>query len=90
MAIERSVSDWGVHLTSRPFAAGAHASMVIRAEIASYKPHKGCEVRITFGGTSLAGPLRLLDAQAWNEGMAAIIDGTRVESAKLKAKAKKS
>ena len=64
MAVEREVFDWGVRLTARPFS-GANAALVIKSEIAVYKPGKGSEVRITFTGTSMVSPLRLLDAQAW-------------------------
>ena len=88
MAVEREVLDWGVRLTARPFT-GANASLVIKSEIAVYKPGKGSEVRITFPGTSLTSPLRLLDAQAWNEGMTAIINETRVVVADMKAEATK-
>ncbi len=88
MAVEREVLDWGVRLTARPFT-GANASLIIQSEIAAYKPGKGSEVRITFPGTSLAKPLRLLDAQAWNEGMAAIINETRQIVADMKVGAKK-
>jgi len=63
MAVEREVLDWGVRLTARPFT-GANASLVIKSEIAVYKPGKGSEVRITFPGTSLTSPLRLLDAHS--------------------------
>ena len=63
--------------------------MTIKAEIAVHKPGKGSEVRITFPGTSLASPLRLLDAQAWNEGMAAIIKETRSVVANMKAEVTK-
>ena len=87
MALETEVSDWGVRLTARPFATGENASLVIKAEIAAYKPGKGAEVRITFTGTSLASPLRLLDAQTWNEGMAAIISETRAVVASMKTAA---
>ena len=47
MAVEREVLDWGVRLTARLFT-GANASLVIKSEIAVYKPGKGSEVRITF------------------------------------------
>jgi hypothetical protein len=88
MAVETEVLDWGVRLTARPFT-GANASLTIKADIAIHKPGKGAEVRITFPGTSLASPLRLLDAQAWNEGMAAIIKETRGVVADMKAEASK-
>jgi hypothetical protein len=88
MAVEREILDWGVRLTARPFT-GANASLIIQSEIAAYKPGKGSEVRITFPGTSLAKPLRLLDAQAWNEGMTAIINETRSVVADMKAEATK-
>jgi hypothetical protein len=89
MALEREVSEWGVRLIARPFT-GANAALVIKAEIAACKPGKGSEVRITFSGTSLTNPLRLLDAQAWNEGMSAIINEARATVANMKAEATKA
>ena len=89
MAIEREESDWGVRLTARPLA-GPNAALTIKAEIASWKQGKGSEVRITFTGTSMASPLRLLDAQAWNEAMTALITETRKVIAELKAEAPKA
>jgi hypothetical protein len=86
MAVEREVFDWGVRLTARPFS-GANAALAIKSEIAVYKPGKGSEVRITFTGTSMVSPLRLLDAQAWNEAMSAIIAETRNVTAAMKAEA---
>jgi hypothetical protein len=62
--------------------------LTIKAEIASWKQGKGSEVRITFTGTSMAAPLRLLDAQAWNEGMSAILAETRTVLARMKEGAK--
>jgi hypothetical protein len=47
-------------------------------------------VRITFTGTSASSPLRLLDAQAWNEAMTALITETRKVIAELKAEAPKA
>ena len=89
MAGEREVFDWGVRLMARPFS-GANASLVIKSEIAVYKTGKGSEVRITFPGTSLTSPLRLLDAQTWNEGMTAIVNETRSVVANMKAEATKA
>ncbi len=42
----------------------------------------------SFTGTSMAAPLRLLDAQAWNEGMSAILAETRTVLASMKEGAK--
>ena len=89
VGLEREDSDLGVRLTARPFT-GANASLQIRADISAYKPGKGAEVRITFSGTSLTSPLRLLDAQAWSEGMVAIINETRTIVAEMTAAAKKA
>jgi hypothetical protein len=89
MALEREESDWGVRLTARPFATGANAALVIKAEIAAYKPGKGAEVRITFPGTAAGRPLLLLDAQAWHEGMTATINEIRRTIAAMKAAAEK-
>ena len=74
MAVEREVLDWGVRLSARPFT-GDNAALTIKSEVAVWKPGKGSEVRITFSGTSMVSPLRLLDAQTWNEALSAIIAG---------------
>ena len=46
-------------------------------------------MRITFTGTSMVSPLRLLDAQAWNEALSAIIAETRTVIADMRAEAAK-
>ncbi len=89
MAVERENLDWGVRLTTQPFT-GANASLTIKAEIAPWRPTIGSPVRITFTGTSASSPLRLLDAQAWNEAMTALITETRKVIAELKAEAPKA
>ena len=89
VALEREDSDWGVCLTARPFA-NVNAALQIRAEISACKPSRGPEVRITFSGTSVANPLRLVDAQAWSEGMVAILNETRAIVAEMKAEKKKA
>jgi len=89
MAVEREVFDWGVQLSTRPFT-GANAALTIKSEIAVWKPGKGSEVRITFTGTSTLSPLRLLDAQTWNEALSAIIAETRSVAADMKAEAAKA
>ena len=88
--IEREVFDWGVRLTARPFKRTKIQTMVIRSEVGLYKPGRGCGVRITFSAASFQSALRLLDAQTWNEGMAAIINETRSVMADMKAKTTKA
>jgi len=88
MAVEREVSEWGVCLTAHPFG-GANAALTIKSEIAAYKPGTGAKAQITFTGTSMASPLRLVDAQAWNEAMSAIIAETRSVIAEMKANRRK-
>ena len=88
MAVEREVLDWGVRLSARPFT-GDNAALTIKSEVAVWKPGKGSEVRITFSGTSMVSPLRLLDAQTWNEALSAIIAETRSVAADMKAEAAK-
>ncbi len=87
--IEREVSDWGVRLTVHPFKGTKNQAMVIRSEVGHYKPGRSCEVRIAISATTLQSPLRLLDAQVWNEGMAAIIRETRSVVADMKAEVRK-
>ena len=79
--IERAVFDWGVRLRVRPLD---QASLDIKAEIENYRPGKGAVVRVWFPGTSVMDALRLVEAQAWNEGLAAIIDEIRVVVAGMK------
>ncbi len=86
MAVEREVLDWGVRLSARPFT-GDNAALTIKSEVAVWKPGKGSEVRITFSGTSMVTPLRLLDAQTWNEALSAIIAETRTVIADMRAEA---
>jgi hypothetical protein len=83
MAIKREEFDWGVRLSTSPFG-GDNEVLVIKAEIDVRKPGKGSEVRIAFTGTTMASPLRLLDAQTWNEALTAIIAETRKTVADLK------
>jgi len=86
MAVEREVFDWGVRLSARPLA-GANAALIIKSEVAVWKPGKGSEVRITFSGTSMVSPLRLLDAQSWTEALTAIIADTRAVQAEMRTAA---
>ena len=87
MAIVREDFDWGVRLTASPLP-GANAALEIRSEVSAYVPDRGTKVKITFSGTSMMKPLGLMDAQAWNEGLSAIINETRSVSAELKASVK--
>jgi hypothetical protein len=89
VALEREDSDWGVRLTARPFT-NDNAALQIQSEISAHKPGHGSKVQITFSGTSLTKPLRLLDAQAWSEGMVAILNETRTIMAEMKAGKKKT
>ena len=87
-AVEREVFDWGVRLVARPFKSGKNQGAVIRSEISTAKPGRGCEVRITFPSVTLAAPLRLTDAQAWHEAMGAVVNVTRAVVAEMKTAAK--
>lgn len=89
MGVEREDFDWGVRLMANPFATGANAALQIKAEIGKPKEGRASEVRITFPGTSLGQPLRLLDAQAWGEGLSAIVAQTRKVLADMKEEAGK-
>ena len=89
MAVEREILDWGVRLT---VSAPTRVRMPLDNQVGDCRLQVGqrdSEVRITFPGTSLASPLRLLDAQAWNEGMTAIINETRRIVADMKAEVTK-
>lgn len=87
MAVEKEVLEWGVRLVARPFTTGANAALQIKAEIGKPKDGRASEVRISFPGTSLGTPLRLLDAQAWCEGLSAIVAQTRKVLADMKDEA---
>jgi len=88
--IERETFDWGVRLTAHPFKGTASEAMVIRSEVALFKPGRGCEVRITFPAATTQNPLRLLDAQTWAAAMAAIVEQTRAVQAELRPAARKA
>ncbi len=88
--IERETFDWGIRLTAHPFKGTGNDAMVIRSEIALFKPGRGCEVRITFPAASTQNPLRLLDAQTWAAAMGAIIEQTRAAQAELRPGAKRA
>ena len=88
--IERETFDWGVRLTAHPFKGTENAALVIRSEIALFKPGRGCEVRITFPAASTQNPLRLLDARTWDAAMTAIIEQTQAVQAELRPAAKKA
>ena len=88
--IEREAFDWGIRLTAHPFKGTENEALVIRSEIAVFKPGRGCEVRITFPAASTQNPLRLLDAQTWAAAMTAIIEQTRGVQAELRPAAKKA
>ena len=88
--IDREVFDWGVRLTAHPFKRTKIQTMVIRSDVGLYKPGRGCGVRITFSAASLQSALRLLDAQAWNEAVTAIIAATRAVQAEMKVAASKA
>jgi hypothetical protein len=88
--IERETFDWGIRLTAHPFKGTGNDMMVIRSEVALFKPGRGCEVRITFPAASTQNPLRLLDAQTWAAAMAAIVEQTRAVQAELRPAAKRA
>jgi hypothetical protein len=88
--IEREAFDWGIRLTAHPFKGTENEALVIRSEVALFKPGRGCEVRITFPAASTQNPLRLLDAQTWAAAMGAIIEKTRAVQAELRPAAKKA
>lgn len=82
--IDREVFDWGVRLTARPFKGTEQQAFVIYSEIGNYKGRRGAEVNISFPAATR---LRLLDAQAWIEAMAAIVAETRIVQAELRTAA---
>jgi hypothetical protein len=76
--IQRQVFDWGVQLTARPFEGSPSlGGMAIYSEIDLPRPNRGSTVKITFTAALISEPLRLLDAQAWQRALDAIIQETR-------------
>lgn len=86
--IDREVFAWGVRLTVSPFTGGENQGLTIQSEISHYKPGRGSDIRITFPGVSVT-PLRIIDAQTWNEALGAIINETRSVQAEMKTAAAK-
>lgn len=82
--IDREVFDWGIRLTARPFKGTEQQAFVIYSDISNYKGRRGAEVNISFPAAT---HLRLLDAQAWIEAMAAIVAETRIVQAELRSAA---
>jgi hypothetical protein len=71
--IDREVFDWGVQLTTRPFADVEKLStLTIRSEVSLPNDKRGT-VKITFSGVSGSHPLKLVEAQAWATALNAII-----------------
>jgi len=87
--IDREVFAWGVRLSVLPFTSGENQGLTIQSEISHYKSGRGSEIRITFPGVSLT-PLRIIDAQTWNEALGAIINETRAVMAEMKTAAAKT
>ena len=85
--IERQVFDWGVRLTAQPFKGTENDAMVLRSEIRNYRPGRGSEILITFPAASMQNPLRLLDAQNFNNAMTTLIEETRAVQAELRTAA---
>ena len=83
--ITREEHDWGVKLTTRPFSG---RDMQLAAEISHPKPSKGVLVTITFSGTQIPGPLKIVEAQTWVEALRALIDATRATEAEMREAAK--
>jgi len=92
--IDREMFDWGVQLTTRPFAEVEMLStLAIRSEVSLQKGKRGT-VKITFSGVSGSHPLNLVEAQTWAAALNAVILEsqralTEMRSGSAKAKRKK-
>jgi hypothetical protein len=72
--IERRGFDWGIELTTTPFAEDARlGSLQIRAEVHVPHPNRGPTVKITFSGAITSRPLDLVAAQTWASAMNAMV-----------------
>jgi hypothetical protein len=83
--IDHEKFDWGVRLTTKPFAKTRLDLLTIQSEIRTMSQGKAPQVRITFTGVALNNPLRVPDAEAWREAMGAIVAETRTIVMDLKA-----
>jgi len=71
--IDRETFDWGVQLTTRPFAEVARLStLAIRSEVGLQQGRRRI-VKITFSGVTGSHSLRLVEAQVWAVALSAII-----------------
>lgn len=84
--IQRESFEWGVQLTARPFEGDAAlGSMAIHSDIMLPKPNRGCITKITWSPATITSPLKPVDAQAWQNALAAILQETRTVVAEMKA-----
>ncbi len=73
--IEREEHEWGVRLTTHPFAGMKYNSeMLIQAEV------RGKTIKIWFSWTVVQHALKRPDAITWMTHMRAIFDAAQVES----------
>ena len=86
--VDREVFDWGVRLTTKPFLKTRLELLTLQSEIREPRSGKSPLVKITFTGAALSNPLRLPDAQTWQEAMEAIVAETRSVIAEMKAAGK--
>jgi hypothetical protein len=84
--IDRQVYDWGVALTTRPFAGlePPLGALTIRSEITKPRPKRGSIVKISFTGVAGSNPLKLVEAQTWASAMNAIVMETQKEISEMK------
>jgi hypothetical protein len=80
--IEREEFDWGVQLTTQPFAEIEVVSMLtIRAEVSQPKG----AAKITFSGVSGSRPLKLSEAQEWASALNAMVQECQRVAIEMKA-----
>ena len=86
--IEREDKEWGVRLICHPFhGLGTKRGMRIYAEVSNPKPRRSPEITIVFSSVPIQNPLRPVDAQTWNQALAAVLAEARKVADELKAKA---
>jgi hypothetical protein len=84
--VNREVFDWGVVLTTAPFAGSKSLSnLTIRSEISVPRGNRGSVVKISFTGATIISPMDLTEASTWGSAMTAIISESRSVVGEMKA-----
>ena len=84
--IQREVFDWGVVLTTQPFATSKSLNtLTIRSEIGLPRSTRASMVKISFTGVTIVSPLDMTQAATWASAMQAIVAESRSVAAEMKS-----